>query len=155
MEVGAVCFSTGCQFLNFNMLPSIWGHGHREKADTVWMSRPSWRIWSSFLLCRIHSVISFCRLSFVNGPSQRCNVTTRMMWLMWREAVTQTTWGIHSEQIEDSLFIRYKPKYENDSHAVWASLQSCHVHLFCSSLYVGHVVDQRCSSSCDRWYFTA
>lgn len=80
-----------------------------------------------------------------------------------RDDVANVTWDSDNlgnplcvcEQIEDSLFIRYKPKYENYSHAVWASLQSCRVHLFCSSLYVGHVVDQRCSSSCDRWYLTA
>lgn len=45
------------------------------------------------------------------------------------------------EEIEDSPFLSYinPNKKECFPHKASASLQSCCVHLFCSSLYLGHL----------------
>ncbi len=98
----------------------------------------------SVMLIVLHWLCHFCCAGFAVSripPRIQCDD---------KDDVANVTWGWRSvnlgntlcclcEQIEDSLFVLYKSKYENQSLTWRVSLQSCRVHLFCSSLYVGHL----------------
>ena len=116
-------FSTGCLFLHFT-IPI--GAIAEEINDCMWVSHPSWRIWSSFLWCYIGSVIFW--LCCVKHPSHDTN---KMRKLMWHEAVVQTTFGkniVIVSRLRTNASSCANPNMRIIPTHWRASLQSCRVH---------------------------